>query len=404
MALLSGWPSIVDDDGSLQTGTVINKSVFDSVKSSVENATHSATNPTLDPNDITDEVVTARGSKTSLDGRLSVSLNPDGTLITPASLVTQSQLQQTLAAVNLVMNDTFLIWHSGDSAAPTGYVLSGAGATIARTGTGLTDTERKVGKFAAKVTYGSATATLMQTILDAGVMGDADILRGQKVGLGAWVKTNVATHARLRLDDGIVVTNSSYHTGSNSWEWLSIVVTLNNAATKLDVGFQVEASGSAYISGLTLLLSDFAPPRWLPSPKAYNTIVREFSGDPVLVNTERRFVLSRPALVKEVHVECHTAVGGASLIVDVDAWDGAAWQSMFVNRPTVAAASGRASAQPDGTYQYRCFTGSFGGNPTGSGLRAIIDQAAGTGGKDPVVSIRVLQYLRPLEDFLAFDD
>ena len=75
MALLSGWPTLADDTGAGQDGTVLAKARFDEIKASVEDQVHSSTNPTIKPNATIDEVVTARGSMGSLDARLDVALN-----------------------------------------------------------------------------------------------------------------------------------------------------------------------------------------------------------------------------------------------------------------------------------------------------------------------------------------
>jgi len=76
---LTGWPSVIDDDGSKTFGTIFNKALTDAIKASIENDLFSAANPTITAENIIDEVVAARGSKSSLDARLDVALNEDGT-------------------------------------------------------------------------------------------------------------------------------------------------------------------------------------------------------------------------------------------------------------------------------------------------------------------------------------
>jgi hypothetical protein len=143
---LSNWPTIVDDDGSLTLGTVFAKAVTDAIRASIEADMFSAVNPAVTAENAIDEVVTARGSKASLDARLDVALNEDGTLKTQASLVTQADAA-SVTGRNMVINDNFLIWAAGDAAAPTGWTLSGTGAAAARSGTGLGDTTTKIGDF-----------------------------------------------------------------------------------------------------------------------------------------------------------------------------------------------------------------------------------------------------------------
>jgi hypothetical protein len=69
-----------DDDGTFTSGTGVGKTFVDQVYDQIDDQAHSTTNPTLKPKVITDEVVTARGSKAALGTRLDVALNSDGTL------------------------------------------------------------------------------------------------------------------------------------------------------------------------------------------------------------------------------------------------------------------------------------------------------------------------------------
>src|SRR5574341_66110 len=91
MVQLTAWPAVTDDDGSGQYGTIGDKAWSDAARDAVEALIHSLTNPTISPADIINEVKAARGSLGTLDGRLDVSLNEDGTLKSQASLVTQAQ-------------------------------------------------------------------------------------------------------------------------------------------------------------------------------------------------------------------------------------------------------------------------------------------------------------------------
>lgn len=79
MTLATRQP-MTDDGGLFTTGTVVNKAFIDQLYDQLDAQCHSTTNTTLAPKAITDEVVTARGSKASLDARLDVSINEDGTL------------------------------------------------------------------------------------------------------------------------------------------------------------------------------------------------------------------------------------------------------------------------------------------------------------------------------------
>lgn len=77
-----------DDTGDGVSGTILNRAYMAAFKAAIDVLIHSAANPTITPEDIIDEVKTARGSKTNLNARLSVALNADGTLIFPKELYT----------------------------------------------------------------------------------------------------------------------------------------------------------------------------------------------------------------------------------------------------------------------------------------------------------------------------
>ena len=265
MSLLTLYPTMADDSGNSTSGTVINKQLFDDIKTAIEDHTHSTTNTTVKPKAITDEVITARGSKASLTARLDVLLNADGTFITPTTLATTTNLQALVGTNNLHVNGHMFSWPSGTTSAPGFHTLAGAGAAIVRTGTSQADTTRKVGSYASKLTYGSATAQLYQTYLNStGSFTAFNHLIGKNIAIGAWVKTSVASQSRLNLYDGNTSTYSSYHTGGNTFEFLTVVKNITGAASLLRGGIDVEVAGSAYVSGLVAFISDYAPADWQP--------------------------------------------------------------------------------------------------------------------------------------------
>lgn len=72
---IPGWPAIVDDTGTGEDGTELQKSFFDTIESALEALIFSGT---VSAADIIAEVLTARGSKASLDARLDASLDNAG--------------------------------------------------------------------------------------------------------------------------------------------------------------------------------------------------------------------------------------------------------------------------------------------------------------------------------------
>jgi hypothetical protein len=404
---LAGWPTIVDDTGGGQDGTVLDAALFAAMEAAIEAQTGSVTNPTVTPADTTDEVVQARGSLPTLDGRLDVSLNNDGTLKTQANLITSAQAQTLLGAKNLIPNDLLLLWSQGDAAAPDYTVVSGAGAAVARVGVGLADTQQMgYGDFAAKLTFGSAAARLTWTLLNATEFTRALALRGRKVSFGALVKTSIANHASIVVDDGISTTASDFHTGGGTVEWLTVTHTISASATKLNVYFKVSAAGSAYVGAMTGVLADLAPAAWIPCAMIRDVFRYSIAGG---VTTGVNKGVARPggpAIITDVQLRVETAPVGANMIIDVNTYDGAAATSMFTTKPTILAGGFHGGAAPDGTYARRCLHGSFGaGAPVGGDILTYdVDQVgSATAGSDLIVEIRFRQYVRELSQLLQFD-
>jgi hypothetical protein len=265
MSLLASWPTLVDDSGDSQSGTILNKQVFDDVKASIEDNIHSTGNPTVKTKTIIDEVITARGNLANLNARIGGVIDADGALVTQASLVSQTVLGQNIVVGNMLVNPFFLQWTGGDA---DSWTLTGAGATVTQTGIGLGDTTRKVGKYAAMVTRSGANALLTQSIIASGNFANWDHLKTQKVVFAAYVKAGIASQARLSVDDGTTTSQSSFHTGGGSFEWLTVIHTVSGAATKLEVALSVESSnGDVYVSGPIAYPGTVAIDQWKPGPR-----------------------------------------------------------------------------------------------------------------------------------------
>lgn len=395
---LSGWPALVDDDGSLTLGTEIDKAVFDAIKTSIEADMYSSTNPTVTAENVIDEVVTARGSKASLDARLDVALNDDGTLKSQASLVTATDAG-SLPAGNTVVNDIFLIWPSGDSSVPAAWSISGTGAAVARSGTGLGDTTRKVGDFCAKLTYGTTTLTFYNDVISTAAMTRLSQIPGTTIGFGMWVKSVVASQARVYVTDGVTTTYTSYHTGDGTWQWLSTTHAISATGTYLRIGISVESSAAnpAYCSGATLVFGNLAPLGWRPTPTAMGTVFWPSIGAQTTGTAKAWYTFNRPALVRYIQCYLRTAPTGATTFkVDVNKGG----TSMLNTVVTFTASDKAAGKEPDGTYQYRCFAGA--NNASGTTITDEvtydIDAVGNTiAGSDLMVMLRCLVYLDPFD-------
>lgn len=137
-------------------------------------------------------------------------------------------------------------WDNGVSSAPTEHTLSGAGASVARESTTI-----KIGTYSAAVTRAGADTALYYNLPSY-----ADYL-GRKMTFGAWVYATVASRARLSISDGVGSTNSSYHTGGSSWEYLTVTRNIDPSATRIRSEMQVNTGNTtAYFDGGILCEGD----------------------------------------------------------------------------------------------------------------------------------------------------
>lgn len=264
--------SMTDDSGTFTDGTAVNKAFVDQVYDQIDAQVHSTTNTTVTPKAITDEVVTARGSKASLDARLDIVLNEDGTLKTQASLFTVAEFQAGLGSRNVAVNGDLDDWSAGASAAPDNFTL--ATVTIVRTGSGEADTNTfGAGRYAAKLTRAAADGDLRQAVIASADFANYANVKGQKVGVAVKVNTGTANLARVTVDDGATTTSSAFHTGSGgvtegtltNVQTLTVVHTISGSATKLEVLLEMKnTSGDAYFGGLVVVFAPYAPSDWQP--------------------------------------------------------------------------------------------------------------------------------------------
>ena len=258
---------MADDSGTFDNGTPVDKAFIDDICDQIDDQAHSSTNPTQKPRQTTDEVIAARGSKASLDARLDVALNDDGTPKAVAGQATESQVALAEGNINAVLNADLERWTAGTTSAPDNYTLAGAGAAILKSGPAMADTtDIGTGTYCARVTSGAgAAATLTQQIITAAEMSKYRAVRGRKVGFTIRGKASVVNALRIAVDDGAVQTTSSYHAGDGSEAYLTVVHTISNSATKLDVYAQVAlGANQAYVGGFTVVFSDLAPAAWTP--------------------------------------------------------------------------------------------------------------------------------------------
>jgi hypothetical protein len=257
--------SMTDDGGTFTTGTVVDKAFVDQIYGQIDAQVHSVTNPTTTPADAIDLVVAARGSKISLDARLDVSLEEDGTLKSQASLVTQGQVQSTLGGRNVAANGDLADWTLGGALAPDNFTLTGAAAVIARTGIAMVDTFHfgTGSGFAAKVTRVGNDWKLTQDIISAANFAKFTNVLSQKVSVAIKAKTGLTNYLRVVVDDGVSTTASTFHTGGATEEHLTATHTISLSATKLSVYVEgISSNGDGYFGGLMVIFADIAPSDW----------------------------------------------------------------------------------------------------------------------------------------------
>ena len=196
-----------------------------------------------------------------------------------------------------LLNPLMSTWLGGDSAAPTGWALTGTGAAASR----ITTDQWESGHAARVANGASEEAYLAQTMLDVGKFA------GQTVNITALCRTVTADRARVRLNDSSagVLTQSSFHAGtsngdgSGTWRELTIsnyaipstaqdvsiqLYTATGAAINVDWGSVLVDIGDRWTYPLTqrfayiqdVLVSTEAG-RWTPLPREWWFVDKAFS-------------------------------------------------------------------------------------------------------------------------------
>lgn len=154
---------------------------------------------------------------------------------------------------SLLDNEDFENWGTGDSPALSRWVLAGADALATRT-----EPADAHAPFAVQLTRAGADATLTQT---SGLL-DRQLI-GKTVTVSVLCRSGVAAAARLRVTDGVVTTNSSYHTGGGGFETLSLTHTVASGATTLQVELRHETTDGTSTWARAIALEGSSVPTWL---------------------------------------------------------------------------------------------------------------------------------------------
>jgi len=338
---------------------------------------------------------------------------PDATVLTNH----WAALASGLGGRNWVGNDDFRMWPAGDAAAPAYYTLNGSGATIARTGTGLGDTKRKVGDFAAKVTAAAAVASLTQKLIPSGaswtrlqeLLAPGDSVSDFVFGVWLWASAldvvtawlwdgSAYSYPTYKLSPaGVLSECDTYHPGDSGWWWLMGRRPIVSGASELTLGFQAAAGASLYVGASCVLYGTAFPFNHQPCELEPLRILFPLQGDLDLISTPFstiggvRVYADKPWIITETHLATVVGPTGQALIVDVNK-NGS---SMYSTRPQIAAGSTVGEREPEGTYANRCLA-------RGDYLTADLDQkGSSVDGEDLTVQVRGRAYIRPQDRHLA---
>lgn len=416
-----GLPVVVDGV-SVDTGTPWDAAWRDGAETAINDKIDSPTNPLETPVSIIDEVVTARGSKDSLGERLDVCLEPDGTPV--LDNLTKPHVLSHLFLKNFVINDLLEAWSQGDTSAPDGWELSGAGASIVRTGAGLADTRAPlIGRWCAKVTAGGgAPAYLRQKIVPAAVMAylyqlqafltqDNNAPQFRCLGQAWAIPANIVDVFFLVDSLGEQIGDAG-HQGGSDWERLFGGASILNAlaADNVYVGYKIQAGQTAYVGPLCATLCpstggnvELGPRVHIPCEVERGEKAVHFVGSPGTGARKWSWAPRRPGIIIEAVPYAGTAPGAGGLVFDVNTYDGAALTTAFTTKPTCAnGVSFGPALAPDGTYARRCFTPKHTAG-LAAGALVTVDIDAENSAADYGLTIGYLHWVRPFEALWPFN-
>lgn len=250
--LTDAWPTVVDSVGGPDSGTGLNKDLFDAMELAIRDAIY---DPDLNegPPEIAAEVVAARGSSRSVSDRLAaVELAAAGGAAT----------FKNDAHLNFIWNGG-LFWSAGDALAPDGWTLP-AGMTVARIAAQPTPVSGPATCYAGRniIALTNSDATPRDFYFDVIVAsrlsthGNAPLAGASwAAGVGIYSPT-VAGLVTVHLDDAAGSASQVGQQGSTvgSWVWSANGSydggrTLGAAPTRLRFIIRMTGSGTVYIAG-----------------------------------------------------------------------------------------------------------------------------------------------------------
>src|SRR5690348_2813346 len=151
--------------------------------------------------------------------------------------------------VNILDNAGFEIWQRGTTFNNVGNAVYTADRWKYNNNTGTLNitqestTKRTNSNFSLKgVQTGLSASNFLFQLVENFVE-----YRGQVVTMSLWVNTSTASSIRLFLNDGVSTVNSSFHTGSGSFELLTASIVINNSNTRVLLGIEIAANNTFYL-------------------------------------------------------------------------------------------------------------------------------------------------------------
>jgi hypothetical protein len=154
---------------------------------------------------------------------------------------------------------------------------------------------------------------------------------GRIVTFGAWVKCDTPDCTRIAIADGVGITNSSYHTGGGSYEWIEATRTIDSSPSAFIVKIQHIINGAiAYISqpmlvfGSSIGEGNYVPPQnkmiWLEQKKVLTDYDNDTISADTTVNLEAQSAGAIPkdtqSVLLQIRGACATA--GKNLYISAD--------------------------------------------------------------------------------------
>ena len=178
-----------------------------------------------------------RGDAAALTGLRRVNPNVTGLPFTMGF----TELEPYPGMDGVLINGAMEDWDSGPTSAPDGWTLTGAGATVAKN---ITAGQFAEGNASASLTRAGANTNLFQNVVANAPQLPISWWQGREVTLTARVRASVAATVCIRLNDGVVITDSPFHSGSGLFETLTVGTVLapyiiNAAATTLSVTLRI---------------------------------------------------------------------------------------------------------------------------------------------------------------------